>query len=172
VSERLIVKLGDPILRKGCKPITEITSNVIKLLDDMADTLYGGPNRAGLAAPQVGVLKRLVVIDCGDGLIELINPEIIKMSGEQIGQEACLSMPGLLGKVKRTKYVSVKTLNRSGEEIILEAKGPLARCFQHEIDHLNGVLFIDHVRPGDLYNETSGKPVDVFEVIGYSRQNS
>ena len=172
MAERLIVKISDPVLRKVCKPITEITPNIIKLLDDMADTLYGGPNRAGLAAPQIGVPKRLIVIDCGDGLIELINPEIVKKSGEQIGQEACLSIPGLYGKVKRAKHVLVKTLNRAGEEIVLQGKGPLARCFQHEIDHLDGVLFIDHVHPGDLYSEMTNEPLNVFEVIKYSKQNT
>lgn len=172
MAERLIVKLGDPILRKVCNPITKITPNVLKLLDDMAETLYASPNRAGLAAPQVGVPKRLAVIDCGDGLIELINPEIIKKSKEQTGHEACLSVPGLLGKVKRAKYVTVKTLTRTGEEIILEGKGPLARCLQHEIDHLDGVLFIDHVRNGHLYNELTDQRLDVFEVIKYSKQNS
>ncbi len=171
MTERLILKLGDPVLRKVCKPIKEINSNVLKLLDDMAATLYAGPNRAGLAAPQVGFLKKLVVLDCGEGLIELINPEIVEMSGEQTGAEACLSLPGLIGNVTRADHVTVKTLDRSGNEVIINGEGFLARCLQHEIDHLNGVLYIDHVQPGQLFNEETQEPLDVFEVIRLSRQD-
>lgn len=171
MTERLILKLGDPVLRKVCKPVNEINSSVIKLLDDMASTLYAGPNRAGLAAPQVGIPKRLVVLDCGEGLIELINPEILESSGEQTGAEACLSLPGLIGKVTRANIVAVKTLNRSGQEVIITGEGFFARCLQHEIDHLNGVLYIDHVQPGQLFNEKTNEPLDVLEVIRFSRQN-
>lgn len=169
MAERNILKIGDPVLRKVCSPVNQINSNVLKLLDDMAGTLYAGPNRAGLAAPQVGIAKRLVVIDCGEGLIELINPEIIEQSGKQTGTEACLSMPGLIGKVKRSNHVVVKTLNRSGEEVTIEGKGMLARCLQHEIDHLNGILYIDHVQPGELFNEVTNEPLDVFETIKFSK---
>lgn len=136
----------------------------------MANTLYAAPNRAGLAAPQVGVARRAVVLDCGDGLLELINPEIISMSGDQTGAEACLSMPGLYGVVKRYNHVVVKTLTRSGEEITIEAEGFLARCIQHEVEHLDGVLYIDHVPPGHLFDEKSKKSVDVFEVIKISKE--
>lgn len=169
MAERIIKKLGDPVLREVCRPVPKITSNILKLLDDMAETLHAAPNRAGLAAPQIGIAKRIVVIDLGDGLIELINPEIIKMSGQQTGPEACLSMPGLVGTVQRAHYVMVKTLTRTGGEIIIEAKKHLARCIQHEIDHLNGILYIDHVAPGQLFNEITDEPVDVFETIKMSR---
>ncbi len=172
MAELEIVKIGDPILRKVSKPIKKINANLLKLLDDMANTLYAGPNRAGLAAPQVGVSKRLAVIDCGNGLIELINPVIVKRSGEKNGTEACLSMPGLAGKVKRADHVVVKTLNRSGHETTIEAKGYLARCLQHEIDHLDGTLYIDYVQPGQLINEVTNEPLDVSQVIAFSKQKS
>lgn len=169
MAERIIVKIGEPILREVCKPVKEITPNILKLLDDMAQTLYAGPNRAGLAAPQVGVAKRLVVLDCGDGLIELINPKIIKSSGKQTGPEGCLSLPGLQGNVQRANYVKVETLDRTGKLINLEGKGMLARCFQHEIEHLDGVLYIDHVEPGQLINDQTGEEVDLFQVIKLSK---
>lgn len=171
MAERIIRMVGDPVLREVCKPVPGITPNVLKLLDDLVETLYAAPNRAGLAAPQVGVAKRIAVMDTGDGLVELINPEIVEQSGEQFGPEACLSMPGMIGTVKRADYVKVKTLTRSGEEIFVEGEGHLARCMQHEIDHLNGVLFIDHVAPGHLFNEHSHERLDVYELIRISRQN-
>lgn len=170
MAERSIVKIGDPVLREVSRPVNKINANVLKLLDDMANTLYAGPNRAGLAAPQVGISKRLAVIDCGDGLIELINPKIITKSGEQIGPEACLSMPGLVGTVNRANHVVVKTLTRSGKVSTVEGKGFLARCLQHEIDHLDGILYIDHVRPGLLYNEQTGEQLNVLEAIRFSKQ--
>ncbi|MBM7685506.1 peptide deformylase [Defluviitalea raffinosedens] len=141
---RQIRKDGDEILRKKSKEVKEITPSILTLLDDMAETMYHAEG-VGLAAPQVGVLKRIVVIDVGDGIIELINPEIIEEEGEQIGAEGCLSIPGLSGEVKRPQRVKVKALNRHGEEIILEGEGLLAVAFCHEIDHLNGVLFTDKV---------------------------
>lgn len=141
---RQIRKDGDEILRKKSKEVKEITPSILTLLDDMAETMYHAEG-VGLAAPQVGVLKRIVVIDVGDGIIELINPEIIEEEGEQIGAEGCLSIPGLSGEVKRPQRVKVKALNRHGEEIILEGEGLLSVAFCHEIDHLNGVLFTDKV---------------------------
>jgi peptide deformylase len=171
MAERTIRKLGDPALREVCKPVTEITPNIIKLLDDMAETLYAAPGRAGLSAPQVGIAKRIAVMDCGDGLIELINPEIMRMSGKQVGPEACLSIPGFIGTVKRADFVTVKTLTRTGDEMVMECKGFLARCMQHEIDHLNGVLYIDHVKQGHLYHELTKERVDVLEMIRISRRN-
>lgn len=139
---RVIVKDPDPILREISKPVTEITPRIHKLLDDMADTMYDADG-VGLAAPQIAILKRIIVIDVGEGLLEIINPEIIEMDGEQIGPEGCLSIPGVLGKVKRSDYVKVKFLDRDGKEVIMEATGLLARAFQHEIDHLDGRLFTD-----------------------------
>ncbi|UFJ40751.1 peptide deformylase [Brevibacillus humidisoli] len=172
MAERSIRKIGDPVLRAVCKPVPKITPNVLKLLDDMGETLYATPNRAGLAAPQVGIAKRIVVMDCGEGLIELINPEIVKTAGEQTGPEACLSIPGVYGYVKRARYVKVKTLTRSGDEVFYEGEDDLAVCMQHEIDHLNGVLYIDHVQQGQLFHEQSNKPLNVLEMINLSRRNT
>ena len=158
-----ILPFGDPILRKTAKPVEQITPRIIKLLEDMAETLYAAEGRAGLAAPQVGILRRVVVMDCGDGLIELINPELLEASGEQIGLEACLSFPGYYGRVKRAEYVKIRTMDREGKEQILEAEGYLARCIQHEIDHLNGVLFIDHVQDPYLVHETTGERISCLK---------
>ncbi|PWW02760.1 peptide deformylase [Paenibacillus cellulosilyticus] len=163
-----ILPFGDPILRKSAKAV-ELNEKTLKLLDDLGETLYAVEGRAGLAAPQVGILRRLIVMDCGEGLIELINPEIIQMSGEQTGREACLSFPGYMGVVKRANYIKVKSLNRSGETIILEAEGYLARCIQHEIDHLNGVLFIDHVKDRWLYHEEKNQKIELLDVIKLSK---
>lgn len=141
---RIIVKDPDPVLREKAKPVPKITPNIHKLLNDMAETMYDAQG-VGLAAPQVGILKRVIVMDVGDenGLIELINPEIIEREGEQFGPEGCLSIPGLTGDVRRAQRVKVKGLNRNGEEFELEGTDLLARCIQHEVDHLNGVLFTD-----------------------------
>lgn len=145
MTVKAIVPFGDPILRKVARPVDPVNARALKILDDMAETLYDSDGRAGLAAPQIGILRRLIVMDCGEGLIELINPEIVEMNGEQIGPEACLSYPGYYGYVQRANYVKVKTLNRQGETLILEGEDYLARCMQHEIDHLNGVLFVDQI---------------------------
>lgn len=169
MAERLIRKIGDPVLRQKCKPVAEITPNVIKLLNDLADTIHSGENRAGLAAPQVGIAKRLAVIDYGTGLIELINPVIVERSGEQTGAEGCLSIPGVYGFVKRAKYVKVKTLDRSGNETFVEGTDHVAVCLQHEIDHLDGVLYIDHVKKGELFSEHDDKPLDVLHMIRLSK---
>lgn len=142
---RFIVKEPDPVLRERAKPVPKITPNIHKLLDDMADTMYEAQG-VGLAAPQVGILKRVIVMDCGEeygGLIELINPEIIKKEGEQFGPEGCLSIPGLQGDVRRAQKCTVKGWDRDGQEIEIEGEDLLARCIQHEVDHLNGVLFLD-----------------------------
>ncbi|SDD98489.1 peptide deformylase [Paenibacillus sp. UNCCL117] len=142
---KIIVKDPDPVLREVCKPVPKITPNIVKLLDDMADTMYDAEG-VGLAAPQIGILKRVIVMDCGEehgGLIELINPEIIELEGEQFGAEGCLSIPGLRGDVKRAARAKVKGLNRDGEEIIVEGTELLARCIQHEVDHLDGILYTD-----------------------------
>ncbi|MBN6185895.1 peptide deformylase [Aneurinibacillus sp. BA2021] len=142
MSIRMIVKHPDPVLREKCKEVTKFTPNLHKLLDDMAETMYDAEG-VGLAAPQVGITKRVVVIDVGDGIIEMINPEIIERKDEQYGPEGCLSIPGLLGDVRRSRWVKAKALDRNGNEIIVEGEDLLARAIQHEIDHLNGVLFID-----------------------------
>jgi len=141
---RIIVKEPDEVLHKKAKEVTKITPNVQKLLDDMADTMYDAEG-VGLAAPQVGILKRLIVIDAGDehGLIKMINPEIVESEGEQFGSEGCLSIPGWNGDVRRAEKVTVKGLDREGNELVITGTGLLARAFQHEIDHLNGVLFTE-----------------------------
>ncbi|OEF99085.1 peptide deformylase [Vulcanibacillus modesticaldus] len=139
---RVIIKDTDPLLREISKPVKEITPRIHKLLDDMAETMYDAEG-VGLAAPQISILKRVVVIDVGEGLIELINPEIIEKDGEQVGPEGCLSVPGVLGRVKRAERVKVKALDRNGQEFVIEGEGLLARALQHEIDHLDGILFTD-----------------------------
>ena len=141
---RIIVKEPDEVLHKRAKEVTKVTPNVQKLLDDMADTMYDADG-VGLAAPQVGILKRLIVVDAGDehGLIKMINPEIVESEGEQFGPEGCLSIPGWNGDVRRAEKVVVKGLDREGKELNITATGLLARAFQHEVDHLNGVLFTD-----------------------------
>jgi len=141
-----IVEIGDQVLREKAKQVPSITSNVVKLLDNMADTLAAAGNGVGLAAPQIGVSKRVVVIDVGEGLIELINPEILEQHGEETESEGCLSIPGVWGDVSRAARVVVKALNRKGEEFKLEGDGLLARALQHEIDHLEGVLFVDRAK--------------------------
>ncbi|QMV41835.1 peptide deformylase [Cohnella cholangitidis] len=160
-----IVPFGESILRKKAKPVEEITPKIVKLLDDMAETLYASEGRAGLASPQVGILRRVIVMDCGTGLIELINPEIVELSGEQEGAEACLSFPGYHGFVKRANYVKITTLNRQGERVEIEGEGFLARCIQHEIDHLNGVLFVDRVEGPWLYEDQTQRRTSLLEIV-------
>lgn len=133
---------GDEILRKRSREISEINDRVLTLIQDMKDTMYHAEG-VGLAAPQIGILKRIVVIDVGNGPIVLINPEILNVQGSQIDLEGCLSVPGVQGKVERPQKVTVKALNEKGEMFELEGEGLLARAFCHEIDHLNGKLFID-----------------------------
>ena len=141
---RNIVKVGDDVLTKKCRPVEKIDERIITLLDDMIDTLYDSGG-VGLAAPQVGVLKRIAVIDVGDGLIELINPEIIKQSGNQRDLEGCLSLPGKWGYVERPMKVTVRATDREGNLFEIEGKELLARAFCHELEHLDGILFSTHV---------------------------
>ena len=138
-----IVKVGDDTLRKVCRPVDAITPRIITLLNDMTETMRAADG-VGLAAPQVGVLRRIVVIETpDDGLIELINPKIIAYSGEQEGEEGCLSVPGRWGVVKRPMHVTVRAMNRKGEVVDITGSGLLARAFCHELDHLDGKLYID-----------------------------
>ena len=134
--------LGDEILKKQAKEVTEMTPKIQELIDDMFETMYDA-NGCGLAAPQVGIRKRIVVIDCGDQPLVLINPEILETSGEQTGQEGCLSVPGKVGIVTRPNYAKVKALDENMDEIIVEGTELLARCLCHEIDHLNGIMYVD-----------------------------
>jgi peptide deformylase len=135
------------ILRKRSKHVPKIDNKILMILDDMAETMYRADG-VGLAAPQVGILKRLVVIDIGDGLIKLINPEIVEIEGEQQDIEGCLSVPGVTGEVIRPNRVKVRALNENGINVELEGIGLLSRAFCHEIDHLDGILFIDKIVQG------------------------
>lgn len=146
---RQIREMGDEVLTKVSKEVKMITPRTIMLIEDMLDTMYesGG---VGLAAPQVGILKRIVVIDVGEGPIVLINPEIIETSGEQTGDEGCLSVPGLAGQVTRPNYVKVRALDENMEEVIYEGEGLLARAFCHELEHLDGHLYVEKVE-GELH---------------------
>lgn len=138
-----IVKDGDEILRRKCRPVENITPRITRLLDDMKATLHKA-NGVGLAAPQVGVLRRICIVECEPGeLIELINPEITEMSGEQEEVEGCLSVPGKWGVTKRPEKVTVKATDRHGNSFTVEGEGLLARALCHEIDHLDGILFYD-----------------------------
>ena len=138
-----IVKIGDDTLRKVCRPVDKITPRTLTLLDDMIETMRAADG-VGLAAPQVGVLRRIVVIETPDeGLIELINPKIIAFAGEQEGLEGCLSLPGKWGVVKRPMHVTVRAMNRKGEIVDYSGRELLARCFCHELDHLDGKLYPD-----------------------------
>ncbi|MDD4781498.1 MAG: peptide deformylase [Tissierellia bacterium] len=134
---------GDEILRKKSKEVTKIDDRIKTLLDDMVDTMYDADG-VGLAAPQIGILKRLVVIDVGDdNVYKMINPKIIKTSGKQVDKEGCLSVPDIKGIVKRPKNVIVVYTDENGDEKTLDAEDSLARCVCHELDHLDGILFID-----------------------------
>ena len=144
---RKIRELGDEVLTKPCKEVTQMTLRTKILINDMLDTMYEAMG-VGLAAPQVGILKRIVTIDIGEGPIVLINPEILETSGEQTGEEGCLSVPGKAGLVTRPNYVNVKALNEDMEAIVLEGEELLARAFCHEIDHLDGKMYVDLVEGG------------------------
>lgn len=144
---RKIRELGDEVLTKPCKEVTKMTLRTKILINDMLDTMYEAMG-VGLAAPQVGILKRIVTIDIGEGPIVLINPELLETSGEQTGEEGCLSVPGKAGLVTRPNYVKVKALNEDMEEIVLEGEELLARAFCHEIDHLDGKMYVDLVEGG------------------------
>ena len=137
-----IVTSEDEVLRKKCRPVEKITPRTLTLLDDMLDTMRAA-NGVGLAAPQVGILRRIVIVDIGEGLIEMINPEIVSTEGEQEGEEGCLSVPDEVGIVKRPNIVTVKATDRNGEPFTIRGEGLLARAFCHEIDHLDGILYID-----------------------------
>ena len=139
---RKIVKIGDEKLRKTSKTVEKFDFRLRLLLNDMADTMYKA-NGVGLAGPQVGVLKRVIVVDVGEELFQLVNPEITESSGEQTGPEGCLSIPGRSGVVTRPNQVTVKAQDPHGEPVEIHAEGFLARAFCHEIDHLNGTMYVD-----------------------------
>ena len=141
---RKILKIGDETLRKHARPVAEVDRRTKQLLDDMAETMYAADG-AGLAAPQVGILRRVVVIDVGEGLLEHVNPEILSSDGEQRQMEGCLSVPGKRGVVARPAKVTVRALNRRGKPIEIVGEGFLAIALCHEIDHLDGVLYVDKI---------------------------
>lgn len=135
---------GDPVLEKKCREITEITPKIEELIEDMLDTMYEA-NGVGLAAPQVGILKRVVVIDIGEGPVIMINPEILETSGEQTGDEGCLSLPGKAGQVTRPNYVKARAFDENMEEFIIEGEELMARAICHELDHLDGHMYTEKV---------------------------
>ena len=137
-----IIKEGDPVLRKKCRPVEEITPRILQLLDDMHETLEKAQG-VGLAAPQVGVLRRIVIVEIEDQKYEMINPEIIETKGKQEEIEACLSVPEKFGLVKRPQWVKVRATDRNGKVYEVSGNGLMARCFCHELDHLDGTLYID-----------------------------
>ncbi len=142
MAVRNIVKIGDDVLRKVCRTQMTFDDKLAQILDDMKETMYKAEG-VGLAAPQVGILRRFCIVDTGDGLVELINPVIIEKSGEQTGSEGCLSIPDRYEEVTRPMFVTVRAQNRYGENIVVKGEGLKARAFCHEIDHLDGVLYID-----------------------------
>jgi len=147
--------LPDPVLRQKAKRVARIDKSVQKLIDDMIDTLHAEPNRAGLAAPQVGVPLRVAVIEVPEHeLITLINPTIMKKEGERVVQEGCLSIPGYFGEIKRAEKVKVRARNRDGKEFRLTARGLLAQALEQETEHLDGILYIDHLENPDKLFET------------------
>ena len=139
---RNIRKIGDTVLRQECRKVEKIDNRLLTLIEDMIDTMYDADG-VGLAAPQVGILKRLFVIDIGDGPLVFINPEILVTSGYQTGEEGCLSVPGRYEEVTRANYVKARALNEKGEEFEIEGEELLARAILHEYDHLDGTLFVD-----------------------------
>lgn len=141
---------GDEVLTKVCRPVKEMNDRTLELIDDMIETMYDADG-VGLAAPQVGVLKRIAVIDVGEGPIVLVNPEIMETSGEQTGQEGCLSLPGKAGDVTRPNYVKVKAFDEEMKEYIIEGEELLARALVHEIEHLDGHMYTEKVE-GPLYD--------------------
>lgn len=158
---RQIRVMGDEVLTKVCRPITEVTPRITELIDDMIETMYDA-NGVGLAAPQVGVLRRLVVIDIGDGPIVMINPEILETSGEQTGDEGCLSLPGKAGQVTRPNYVKARFYDENMDCYEIEGEELLARAICHELDHLDGHMYVEKVE-GELHDMQYAEPEEDVE---------
>ena len=156
MATRKVVLVGDEILRKKSKPVKDFDEDLWQLLDDMKSTMYANDGM-GLAAPQVGVLRRAIVIDVNNMFVELINPEIISQEGKDIEKEACLSVRSFSGRVERPYKITVKAQDRFGYPFILTGEKWLARCICHELDHLNGILFIDKCLDKQLYIKQGGK---------------
>ena len=157
---RKILTAENPALHKVCRPVTKFDEKLCNLLDDMGETLLDA-NGVGLAAPQVGILRRVVVIDLGDEIVELVNPEILETSGEQDGMEGCLSIPGEYWMVKRPNYAKVRAQDRSGEWFELEGEELIARCICHECDHLDGHLYTEIA-----YRKVSDEELESMHAIG------
>ena len=156
---RKIICIEDELLRKKSRPVEKFDEKLHRLLDDMAETMYNA-NGVGLAAPQVGILRRAVVIDVGDGLVELVNPVIVESDGQQSGPEGCLSIPGRSGVVTRPNHVKVQAQDADGNAIELEAEEFFARAVCHELDHLDGVLYVDKMDREILEGDEEYEPVD------------
>lgn len=139
---RKIMTVKEPCLHKVCRPVEKFDGKLHRLLDDMKETLAEA-NGVGLAAPQVGILRRVVVVDTGEEMLELVNPELLETDGEQVGSEGCLSVPGKYGIVKRPNYAKVRAYDRDGNEFEVEGEELMARCFCHELDHLDGIVYTE-----------------------------
>jgi len=144
MSLKEIIIYPDPVIKKKSESVEEVDEEIKQLIDDMTETMYASRG-VGLAAVQIGILKRVIVVNVGEELVALVNPEILENEGESKMEEGCLCLPGVLIDVKRSEKVKVKGLNEKGEEVVVDAEGLLARAFQHEVDHLNGILIIDKV---------------------------
>ena len=156
MASRKIVTLGSDTLRKKSKPVIDFDKSLFDLLDDMKQTMIE-KNGVGIAAVQVGVLRRAIIVELDeDNFLEIINPEIIKTKGKVCNNEGCLSVPGFFTKVERPKYVKIKAFDRNGKEFEFEAEDYIARCICHEIDHLNGILFVDYTEEGKNYKKSKG----------------
>jgi len=157
--------LPDPVLRLKAKRVTKIDASIQKLVDDMVDTMRAAPG-VGLAAPQIGVSLRVAVIEIpGENVITLINPEVIKRQGERVLEEACLSVPGYQGEIKRSVTVRVKAQDRQGKEFRIKGEELLAQALEHETDHLNGTLYIDHIESPDKLFKTIGEGEELISTI-------
>jgi peptide deformylase len=154
-----------PVLRQRAKRVTRVDDSIRKLIDDMVETMVAAPG-VGLAANQVGVLLRVIVVKTDANLYSLVNPEMVKATGEQVGLEGCLSIPGYVGEVKRAQRVVVRGLNRHGKTVRIKGDDLLARAFQHEIDHINGVLFIDRLTSLDTLRKVEPENVTEGELVG------
>jgi len=156
MAKRKVVKIGESVLRKKCKPVKDFDEDLAELLDDMKETMYANDGM-GLAAPQVGVLRRAVVVDVNNMFLELINPEIIEMKGKTIEEEGCLSVGNFRGRVERPQEIVVKAFDRFGEPFTLRCQNWLARCICHEVDHLDGIVFVDRSLDKEEYLKKGGK---------------
>lgn len=156
MAKRKVLKIGEATLRKKCKPVKDFDDDLAELLDDMRETMYANDGM-GLAAPQVGVLRRAVIVEVNNMFLELINPEIIEMRGETIEEEGCLSVGNYRGRVKRPQEIVVSAFDRFGEPYTLRCVNWLARCICHEVDHLDGVIFVDRSLDKEDYIKRGGK---------------